>query len=57
MRILILYELKGLTSLESNLLPDQIKNNAKWWSDGIITENDFLNGIQFLVNSGIIKVN
>lgn len=38
-------------------VPNWIKNNAKWWSEGKITENDFVKGIEYLVNKGTIKVN
>lgn len=37
-------------------VPDWIKNNAKWWSEGQITDDDFVKGIQYLVEKGIIKV-
>ena len=37
-------------------VPDWIRNNAGWWADGLITEDDFVKGIQFLVEQGIIKV-
>ena len=37
-------------------IPDWIKNNAEWWSQGLITEDDFVNGIEFLVKNGIIRV-
>lgn len=36
-------------------IPDWIKNNAGWWADGLISEDDFLNGIKWLVENGIIK--
>lgn len=38
-------------------LPSWIKNNAKWWADGTITDNDFVKGIQYMVEKGIIEVN
>jgi len=38
-------------------IPDWIRNNAVWWSEGAISEDDFINGIEFLVQKGIIKVN
>ena len=38
-------------------IPDWIRNNAIWWSEGAISEDDFINGIEFLVQKGIIKVN
>ena len=37
-------------------IPEWIKNNAGWWSDGLIEEEDFLNGIKYLVEKGIIKI-
>jgi len=37
-------------------VPDWIKNNAKWWADGQIGEDDFVNGIKYLVEKGIIRV-
>ena len=33
-----------------------MKNNAGWWADGTISENDFLNGIQYLIKMGIMQV-
>jgi len=37
-------------------VPDWIRNNAGWWADGLITEDDFVKGIQYLVEQGIIRV-
>jgi hypothetical protein len=37
-------------------VPDWIKNNADWWAKGLISEDDFVNGIKFLVEQGIIVV-
>ena len=37
-------------------IPNWFKNNAKWWSEGQITDVDFTNGIEFLVKNGIIRV-
>jgi len=41
---------------ESNEIPAWIKNNADWWSQGLISDDDFVKGIQYLVEQGIIKV-
>ena len=38
-------------------IPSWIKNNAGWWADGIINDEDFATGIQYLVKNGIITVN
>ena len=37
-------------------VPTWVKNNAGWWADGSISESDFLKGIEFLINDGIIQV-
>lgn len=37
-------------------IPEWIKNNAKWWADGEITDSDYINGLQYLISQGILKV-
>ena len=37
-------------------IPAWIKNNAGWWSKGLISDNEFIKGIEYLVKSKIIKV-
>ena len=37
-------------------LPDWIKNVAGWWSNDMISENEFLNAIEYLVNNNIIPL-
>ena len=41
---------------ESDEIPPWIKNNADWWSQGLISDDDFIKGIQYLVEQGIIRV-
>ena len=38
------------------LIPQWIKNNAKWWSDEKISDNDFSKGIEFLIKEGILTI-
>ena len=38
------------------MVPDWVKNNAKWWHEDLIGDTDFINGIQHLVQYGIIKI-
>ena len=40
----------------SNQIPSWIKNNAGWWSDGKIDDNSFVQGIQYLIKEGIMKI-
>lgn len=35
-------------------IPKWIKTNAGWWSDGQISDDDFMRGIEYLIESGII---
>ena len=35
--------------------PDWVKNTAGWWATDAISETEFVNAIQFLVNEGIIN--
>ena len=39
-----------------SVIPDWIKNNAKWWSEKQISDEDFLTGIQYLVENGLVSV-
>jgi len=41
--------------MESNV-PDWIKTNANWWSQGQITDAEFTTGIQYLIAQGIIII-
>ncbi|MEE9511662.1 MAG: hypothetical protein V3V38_01275, partial [Nitrosopumilaceae archaeon] len=37
-------------------IPDWVRNNAGWWSEGQISDNDFASGIEFMIKQDIIKV-
>jgi len=37
-------------------MPDWVKNNAKWWSEGLVDDASFLNGIEYLVKNEIIFI-
>jgi len=37
-------------------IPDWIRNNAKWWSEGQIGDSDFTSGIQFMIKENIISI-
>jgi len=39
-----------------SLIPDWIKNNAAWWAEGSVDDQTFLNGIEFLIENGVIDV-
>ena len=37
-------------------IPDWVKNNAGWWADGQIDDNSFVQGIQFMIKEGLMKI-
>ena len=44
------------TISSSQPVPNWVKNNANWWSENLITDTDFINGLQYLLQHKIIKV-
>lgn len=40
----------------SQEIPNWIKDNAKWWADGDISDQTFVTGIEFLINNKIIQI-
>ena len=47
---------KEMGTFSVGKIPDWIKNNAKWWSEGKISDDDFSKGIEYMIKVGIIKV-
>ncbi|HXU95699.1 MAG TPA: hypothetical protein VFP45_04610, partial [Candidatus Nitrosotalea sp.] len=37
-------------------LPQWFKNSVKWWSNDLISDNEFGSSIQYLIQKGIILV-
>jgi len=51
-----IFDVLGYPESFFQTVPEWIKNNAKWWSSGQITDSEFLNGISYLINEKIIIV-
>jgi hypothetical protein len=49
-------KIENQTTLSVKMVPDWIKNNAKWWSEDLIEDTDFINGIDYLVTRQIISL-
>ena len=43
-------------SAQSDAVPSWIKNTAGWWADDQITEMEFVNSMEYLIDSGIIQI-
>ena len=37
-------------------IPDWVRGNAQWWSQGAIGDTDFVSGIQYLIKEGIMTI-
>ncbi len=49
-------ETKSEVKKKFDQIPDWIRNNAKWWSEEKIGDDDFISGIQFLIDNEIIRI-
>ena len=50
------FDLVESKETQSPTIPSWIKNNAGWWADGQIDDNSFVQGIQWLIKEGIMKI-
>ncbi len=46
----------SIAQQESTLIPDWIKQTVKWYSEGVVSEQEFLDAIKFLVQNKIIII-
>lgn len=42
--------------IESAIIPNWIRNTAEWWSDDRIGDDDFVHGLQFLIDEKILII-
>ena len=50
----ITYQESDSSTGNSTHIPSWVKINAGWWADGLISDDDFINGVQYMVTNGII---
>lgn len=56
-KIIVILSLPEQASEQTeNSIPEWVRNNADWWSDNLISEEEFLNAIKYLIEQGIIRV-
>ena len=54
--VLSLFIIITMPVTHAESIPDWVKNTAGWWAADAISETEFVNAIEFLVNNGIIDV-
>ncbi len=37
-------------------IPNWLKNNAKWWYDGTISDEQYILGLQYMISQGMIQI-
>jgi len=52
----IMIDISDVTILESSKIPDWIRHNAMWWSEDAIEDSDFVSGIQYLIEHGVMQI-
>jgi len=48
--------LKSSQNIDEFLIPAWLKNNVSWWINGYISDQEFINGLEYLINYKIIKL-
>jgi len=41
---------------EGYYVPSWMKNTAKWWSQGQVSDDDFVKGVQYMIQKGVMQV-
>ncbi|MDH3677177.1 MAG: hypothetical protein OEQ12_02625 [Nitrosopumilus sp.] len=41
---------------ESQIIPEWLKNNAKWWANGLIDDDTFVQGTQYMIREKIVDI-
>ena len=49
-------EITTIDTLVQYKIPSWIKNSAGWWADGQVDDSSFVEGIQFLIREGLIRI-
>ena len=53
---IIIIGLISVSAIEEKPIPAWIKNTAGWWSEGIVSDAEFVDSLQFLVDGGILII-
>ena len=49
-------DISSIEEASNQKIPNWIKSNAGWWANGQIDDNSFVEGIQFLIKEGLMKI-
>ena len=43
-------------NISNDDVPDWIRNTAHWWSQDLISEDEFINSLEYMIREGIIII-
>jgi len=55
--IIKIQEVKRISVGEGRNIPDWVKTTTGWWANDLVPEDDFIRGMQYLIQEGIISFN
>jgi len=55
-RIIDINEFSSISPSENEFVPKWFSHTAGWWSEGLISEGEFINAVKFLVEKRIIRI-
>jgi len=47
---------KDYQKIQAITIPDWVKENAGWWSNGLISDSDYVTAIKWLIENGIMRI-
>ena len=53
--VLVLILVMAIPFSNAQSVPDWVKNTAGWWAEDAISETEFVNAIEFLINVGTVS--
>ena len=54
--LIAIISISAIATIDASSIPGWIKNNAKWWSEGKISEADYISSLEYLLTHGIINM-
>ena len=54
--LILVFVIPFLPYSSSEGIPDWVKNTAGWWSERQISQSEFTDGLEFLINESIIYI-
>ena len=54
--IIMISNISPSGNISEDKIPEWIRNSAHWWSQDLISEDEFVSSLKFLIQEGIIVI-